>query len=149
MCNRVPPRVRAMLLTVVVALVVASTAIVPQFWQRVKADGGRVFPAYTLPPGYFGPRLYLPLVFGEGCVAVEGVEITGDTEGLPGTYTFETTVTPANATGPVTYSWDNGDTTETSTRDLGAGEHTLAVTVCNCGADACVDDEHTIVIRGY
>lgn len=144
-------RRRATLLTLAVIAVIALTAIVPQFWQRVKVGSEKIVRAYDEPPEDL-VWLYLPFLRKEGsqttCVPIHTVDILGETQGLPGTYTFYTDLTPINATSPFRYRWDNADTTASSTRDLGAGEHTLEVTVCNCD-DACVTDEHTITIQGY
>ncbi len=134
---------RTIILTLSVILVIALTAIVPQSWQRVKADDSEYAYDYYLS--------FLPFIIGGGgeiCVPVQTVEILGETGGLPGTYTFDTEVAPSNASAPLTYSWDNGDTTTSSTRDLSADVYTIEVTVCNCD-NQCVTDDHTITIRGY
>jgi CSLREA domain-containing protein len=80
-----------------------------------------------------------------GCRVVKEVRIVGDTNGYPGDYTFTTVITPASATVPISYLWDNGDTDSTSTRNLDVGTHSLTVTASNCGGDHA-EDEHTIGI---
>lgn len=140
-------RARAVLLTLAFVLVIALTAIFPQSWHHVKADDS----GYSYPPSYGYYLSLLPLIIGGGgevCVPVQTVEILGETEGLPDTYTFDTEVMPSDASAPLTYSWNNGDTTASSTRDLGAGEHEVKVTVCNCDNE-CISDDHIITIRGY
>lgn len=64
-------------------------------------------------------------------VSVTGVTINGPASGPPGEYTFTAEVTPENASGPISYLWDNGDITSSSTRNLGPGSYTIAVTVTN------------------
>ncbi len=78
------------------------------------------------------------------CVNLDSVTIGGQSTGTPGTYTFTTTYLPTGATLPFSYTWDNGDTTETSIRNLSLGTHTLMVTMTN--ACSTVTDTHTIVI---
>ena len=82
-----------------------------------------------------------------GCVDVVGVTIGGETIGLPGVYTFTATLEPGDATPPITWQWDNGDSTATSVRTLDEGPHTLVVTATNC-TGAVVTDTHTIAIEG-
>ncbi|MBU0510203.1 MAG: PKD domain-containing protein, partial [Chloroflexi bacterium] len=79
------------------------------------------------------------------CVDLTNITINGAAGGEPGMYTFTASYEPAGASLPVTYLWDNDDTTAASTRTLGTGTHNLAVTATNCTA-ASVGDEHTIVI---
>jgi hypothetical protein len=80
------------------------------------------------------------------CVEVVGVTIGGDTSGTPGIYTFTASLEPANASLPITWEWDNGDSTATSVRTLGEGVYTLMVTATNC-TGAAVTDTHTIAIE--
>ena len=68
------------------------------------------------------------------CVDLEGITIDGPSSGAPGIYTYTTSYEPLSATLPLTYTWDNGDATDSSVRALGVGTHTLAVTATNCGA---------------
>jgi len=82
---------------------------------------------------------------GPPCTDLTAITIAGATTGQPGTYTFTTTYEPTDATPPVAYLWDNGDTTPDSSRVLDVGNHTLVVTATNCAA-ALVTDSHTIVI---
>ncbi len=79
------------------------------------------------------------------CVDLTGITIAGPTSGVPGVYTFTTSYEPADATPPIAYLWDNGDTTAGSVRTLGLGVHTLVVTATNC-LSALQMDIHTIVI---
>jgi hypothetical protein len=79
------------------------------------------------------------------CVDLTGITIAGPTSGEPGMYTFTTSYLPLDATPPIVYLWDNGDTMAGSVRALGVGSHTLVVTATNC-ASALVTDTHTIVI---
>ena len=74
--------------------------------------------------------------------------LVGSTSGASGDYVFTTTLTPPDATLPVTYLWDNGDTTSTTLRSLVPGTATLTVTATNCAA-ASVTDSHTITILAY
>ncbi len=73
------------------------------------------------------------------------VIIAGASTGAPGVYTFTTSYLPANATLPITYTWDDGGTAATSVRTLGQGAHILVVTVTN-PAGTAVTSTHTIVI---
>jgi len=75
---------------------------------------------------------------------VTSVTISGNENEGPGDYTFTTDIDPANATTPITYLWDNGDTTSSSTRNLAIGTHTLVVTATNCGGS--VTNDHAITI---
>ncbi len=84
------------------------------------------------------------VVLPQGCLSLTQVTILGPTASAPGTYTFTTTYQPPNATPPITYTWDNGDTGSASVRSLEVGTYTLTVTATNCGAQ--VTDTHTIVI---
>ncbi len=79
------------------------------------------------------------------CISLTAVTIAGETTGEPGVYTFTASVEPANASEPISYLWDNGDTAATSVRTLDAGSHTLVVTATNCTA-AQATDTHEIVI---
>jgi hypothetical protein len=79
------------------------------------------------------------------CVDLSRITILGETAGLAGTYTFTTSFDPPDASPPISYTWDNGDTGSVSVRALDVGTHTLVVTATNC-ADALVTDTHTIVI---
>ncbi len=79
------------------------------------------------------------------CTDLTGITIAGAIAGVPGMYTFTTSYEPADATPPIVYLWDNGDTTADSERTLGVGTHTLVVTATNC-TSALVTDTHTIVI---
>lgn len=79
------------------------------------------------------------------CIDLESIVIQGATSGNPGIYTFTTSYLPPDATLPIAYLWDDGGTSASSTRTLGAGEHTLTITATNC-ASALVTDTHTIVI---
>jgi hypothetical protein len=81
------------------------------------------------------------------CVPLTSVTILGATSGAPGSYTFSLDYTPSDATPPFTYLWDNGDTTATSQRSLGAGTHTITVTMTNCSG-VQVTDTHIITITG-
>jgi carboxypeptidase T len=80
------------------------------------------------------------------CVDVTGVTIDGATSGEPGVYTFTASLEPGNATPPITWEWDNGDSTATSVRTLGEGVYTLVVTVTNCTGAVAIDT-HTIAIE--
>ena len=80
------------------------------------------------------------------CVDLTSITIAGAAGGEPGVYIFTTSYTPAGASPPVTYLWDNGDTTAASTRTLVDGTQNLAVTATNCTGASAVDD-HTIVIN--
>ena len=83
---------------------------------------------------------------GPPCTDLTAITIAGATTGQPGTYTFTTTYEPTDATPPITYLWDNGDTTPDSSRVLDVGTHTLVVTATNCTA-ALVTDSLTVEIR--
>jgi len=80
------------------------------------------------------------------CVEVVGVTIGGETSGAPGVYTFTASLEPGNASPPITWAWDNGDSTATSVRTLGEGVYTLLVTATNC-AGAVATDTHEIAIE--
>jgi hypothetical protein len=79
-------------------------------------------------------------------VDVTGVTIGGETSGAPGVYTFTASLEPGNASPPITWEWDNGDSTATSVRTLGEGVYTLVVTATNC-TGAVVTDTHTIAVE--
>ncbi|MCP4541841.1 MAG: PKD domain-containing protein [Chloroflexi bacterium] len=81
------------------------------------------------------------------CVGLDSVAIAGDTNGAPGSYAFTTSYAPFDVSIPITYLWDNGDTTADSTRSLGVGTHVLMVTATNCSGGQ-VTDTHTITITG-
>ncbi len=86
------------------------------------------------------------MVYEQGiCVPLESITIGGATGGVPGSHTFTTSHLPTDASLPIEYLWDNGDTTASSTRALGVGAHTLAVTATNC-TSAVVTDTHQITI---
>jgi hypothetical protein len=98
---------------------------------------------------YTGTEVVFPTSFSftAPCVDLSDITIQGDTTGYPGVYTFTTSYEPITASLPITYTWDNGDTTDVSTRTLDVvGTHTLTVTATNC-ASALVTDTHTIVIE--
>ena len=80
------------------------------------------------------------------CTDVAGLIIDGATLGEPGVYTFTASFQPPDATPPIAFTWDNGDTTATTTRTLDVGAHTLVVTATNC-ADALVTATHTITVE--
>jgi uncharacterized repeat protein (TIGR01451 family) len=77
-------------------------------------------------------------------VGLDRVIIQGATTGEPGDYTFTTDYTPFDASTPISYQWDNGDTTVSSTRALTLGAHTLTVTAIN--PVNTVTDTHTVTI---
>jgi hypothetical protein len=85
------------------------------------------------------------------CVSLDSVTIGGATSGVSGTYTFTTSYEPFDASTPITYAWDNGDTTASSIRALGVGTTTLMVTATNTCMAVPVTDTHKIVISraGY
>jgi hypothetical protein len=83
-----------------------------------------------------------------GCVDLDTITITGSTSGTPGVYTFATSYAPTDATPPIAYLWDNGDTTSTTVRSLTGGTVTLKITATNCTA-ALVTDDHAIAITAY
>jgi hypothetical protein len=82
------------------------------------------------------------------CIDLATITITGHLTGTPGLYTFATTYAPADATPPIAYLWDNGDTTSTTVRSLKGGTVTLMITATNCTA-ALVTDDHSIAITAY
>jgi PKD repeat protein len=79
------------------------------------------------------------------CVDLTQITIAGPMSGEPGVYNFTSSYLPQDATPPIAYLWDNGDTTAGTIRTLGVGTHTLVVTATNC-TSALVTDTHTIVI---
>jgi len=79
------------------------------------------------------------------CEPLTEITIAGPTNGQPGTYTFTTSYAPPSATLPIGYLWDDGDSAAASTRLLGVGTYTLAVTATNCPYVTVVDT-HTVVI---
>jgi hypothetical protein len=85
------------------------------------------------------------------CVSLDSITIGGATSGAPGTYTFTTIYEPLDASIPITYAWDNGDTAATSIRPLSVGTTTLMVTATNICTTVPVTDTHAIVISsiGY
>jgi hypothetical protein len=81
------------------------------------------------------------------CEKLNGVAISGPTSGSPGNYSFNAITSPADATQPITFLWDNGGSTDWSDRTLAAGTHTLSVTATNCNGSAQVSDDHMITIN--
>jgi subtilisin-like proprotein convertase family protein len=81
----------------------------------------------------------------EPCIDLTGITIDGPVSGGMGMYLFTTSYEPADATLPIAYEWDNGDTTAESTRYLMPGTYTLSVQATNC-TSTVVTDTHTIVI---
>jgi len=79
------------------------------------------------------------------CTDLTGITILGPVSGGMGMYLFPTSYEPTEATLPIAYEWDNGDTTADSERFLMPGTYTLTVMATNC-ASALVTDTHTIVI---
>lgn len=79
------------------------------------------------------------------CVGLEQVAILGASSGYPGIYTFTTHYTPAEATLPIDYLWDDDGTGSISIRNLDVGTHTLTVTAANC-VEATATATHTLVI---
>jgi uncharacterized repeat protein (TIGR01451 family) len=84
------------------------------------------------------------------CRAPTHVGIAGPLTGVTGTpYTFTATITPSNATLPITYTWSpmpvtgQGTTTATYTWTH-SGQHTITLTAEGCGR--LVTDVHTITI---
>jgi hypothetical protein len=97
---------------------------------------------------YTGTEVVFPTSFSftAPCVDLSAITVQGDTTGYPGVYTFTTSYEPVTASLPITYTWDNGDTTNITSRALDVGTHTLTVTATNC-TSALVTDTHTIVIE--
>ncbi len=81
-----------------------------------------------------------------GCVPLDAITISGPTTGQAGTvYNFGANYTPAGASTPVGYLWDDGGTGATSSRTFAApGIYTLVVTATN--ACSLVTGTHTIDI---
>jgi carboxypeptidase T len=79
------------------------------------------------------------------CVDLTGISIDGPESGAPGIYRFTSVYTPANASPPIVYEWDDGDGTSASGRTLATGLHTLTVTATNC-TSALVTDTHRVQI---
>lgn len=79
-------------------------------------------------------------------VSITAATIIGSTSGPPGEYTFSVDVTPANATTPISYLWDNGDTTTTSTRTLEVGTSIISVTVTNNAGRGVATDTLDVTI---
>jgi hypothetical protein len=109
------------------------------------------YETYTVSLGsgvtYTGTEVVLPASFSFVAQPVTLTQITidGETEGMPGTYTFTTSYEPITATEPITYLWDDGDMMSTSVRTLNVGVHDLMVTATN-PANVLVTDTHTITI---
>jgi hypothetical protein len=79
------------------------------------------------------------------CIALSEITIHGPISGTGSApYTFTTTYTPADASKPISYTWDNGDKTVSTTRVLSVGTHILNVTATN--ACSTVTDTHSITI---
>lgn len=87
---------------------------------------------------------------GEACPKpIIDVSITGPSSGYAGAdYTFAASLDPSDATTPVTYNWSadgltSGQGTASATyRWAATGDHTVSVSVANCGGSA--SDDHTI-----
>lgn len=76
------------------------------------------------------------------------VTINGPTGGPPGSYFFTAVISPANATPPITYLWDNGDAAVFSSRTLVSGTYRLVVTATNIAASAVVTDDLVVTVTG-
>jgi fibronectin-binding autotransporter adhesin len=86
-----------------------------------------------------------------GCpYPLAGVTISGPTSGYTGTtHTFNSTITPPNATGPIVYTWsptpDSGQGSASANYSWATpGTYTITLTAENCGG--IVTDTHTIII---
>lgn len=115
-------------------------AITGSFWVEIKAWN----------EGMTGPvtdSLELQVWEPGTCTPLESISINGPTEGQPGVYTFTTAYLPEDASNPIIYSWDNGDSAPASVRTLEAGTYTLTVTAWNCSTFIVVSDTHTITIQ--
>ncbi len=88
------------------------------------------------------------------CVALDGVSVSGPTEGVGGTvYTFVATVVPGDASLPITYTWSppplpspvllSWQSSVTATWGT-SGDYTVTVMAVNCGASGT--DSHTITV---
>ncbi len=84
------------------------------------------------------------------CNALESVTISGVTQGVINTaYSFDASITPANATPPITYTWQATDQAPVNGATANftwstPGIKTVTVTVQNCGGT--VVDTHTVNI---
>ena len=87
------------------------------------------------------------------CTAVTSVIIDGPTIGQTNNdYTFNATISPANATVPYTYTW--GATDQVNSSDTSAtfnwgttGQKTVSLTVENCEGDTSASGIHTVSIE--
>ncbi|MBN1246412.1 MAG: DNRLRE domain-containing protein, partial [Anaerolineae bacterium] len=100
-----------------------------------------------------GLQAQLIIVYGpEPCYAATSVTIGGATQGLIDTaYDFSAAISPANATAPITYTWQATDQAPTSGSSPSAsytwatpGSKTITVTVENCGSS--VQDTRVVSI---
>jgi hypothetical protein len=78
---------------------------------------------------------------------VASVRISGPTEGEPGQYTFTAAFEPEDAIRPLSWAWDNGDTTKWTARELTAGTHTLQATAKGWKESTLATASHTITIN--
>ncbi len=80
-----------------------------------------------------------------------GVAIDGPVSGTLTLYTFTASITPTDATPPITYTWSptpaSGQGTATASyRWATTGTHTVSVTAVNCGGTA--SDTHAVTVTG-
>jgi len=87
------------------------------------------------------------------CEPLSDVEISGPTSGYTGTlYAFISTITPPDATEPITYTWspepESGQGTANASYQWAVpGDYTIILTAENCGG--MVSDSHTIDISAH
>jgi|GEM_PF-5174861 len=81
-------------------------------------------------------------------ISVLTAAINGPTLGPPGDYAFAGDFGPLFATQPVSYTWDNGDTTPFSIYTFEeTGEYTIELTVTNNNNSASATVTHTVSIN--
>ena len=108
--------------------------------------GGRVNDSCDPP---LGPAEYAPMSCESLCTALASVDIHGPEQLAVGiTGIFSATITPLEATAPVSLLWDNGEITPETTYawDL-PGTYTVVITATNCEDSAVVID--TLVVETY
>jgi hypothetical protein len=124
-------------------------------WLTATADVGSVFAGWSgALSGATNPtsvimdahKLVTATFTSAVCKSLDRITISGSATGVPGIYTFTTSYLPEDATLPITYLWDNGDTVSATARTLWPGAYTLTITATNC-TSTLVTDSHAISVR--
>ena len=108
--------------------------------------GGRVNDSCDPP---LGPAEYAPMGCESLCTALASVDIHGPVQlAVSVTGVFSATITPSEASAPVSLLWNNGETTPETTYTWEAqGTYTVEITSTNCEGSVVVTD--TLLVEVY